>query len=302
MLAGLLAACGSTSHQTQTPVRKPPAPREPLPAAQASLRNCINRPSACGYPDRSNTGVPSVIALKPTSGITVTHRGAVLSGLDVNGSIQVNADDVTITRSRVTSSGSTGHNIVIAPGVSGTVIEDTTLRGRDAHAGAVQYSVINEGTFRTLGRRLQMYNCSTCWAGPGTLQDSYAISDAVIVGAHYEPVYYGGRAGPLVLQRNTLLNPHEQTADVFAGNDYGDQTGLEITGNLMAGGDFMIYGGAGPNAFGRATRDVTIKGNRFSNVYWPHGGQYGVAASVNPAVTMWSGNYWDATGRTQREP
>ncbi len=236
----------------------------------------------------------------PSGGVNVSEPGVVISNLDVDGSIQVTADNVTITHTRVTSSGVTGHNIVIAPGVSGTVIEDSTLRGRDPGANPVQYAVINEGTHTTIGRRLQMYNCTTCWAGPGTLEDSYAITNAVIAGAHYEPVYYGGRAGPLVVRRNTLLNPHEQTAVVFAGNDYGDQTGLVISENLMAGGDFIIYGGAGPNAYGAATRDVTITDNRFSDIYWPRGGQYGVATSVNWSVTTWNGNYWDATGKPEQ--
>jgi hypothetical protein len=158
-----------------------------------------------------------------------------------------------------------------------------------------------------------MYNCTTCWAGPGTLQDSYAITDAVIAGSHYEPIYYGGGGGPLVVQHDTLLNPNDQTAEVFGGNDYGDQTGLTITNNLLAGGGYMIYGGA-YGSMGASTRNVTITGNRLarcltsprsdgygtvcsgghdSHGYWPNGGYYGVAAYVNNAVTTWSGNYWD---------
>jgi hypothetical protein len=286
----------------KVPPHPQPSHQPSEPTAAAKQLNCIRRPSACGYPDPSNTGVPAEVQLKPSGGITVSQRGALISGVDVEGSIQINADDVTIADSRVTSSGQTGHNIVIAPGVSGTVIRDSTLRGHDPKANPVQYSVINEGTVRTVGIRLQMYNCTTCWAGPGTLENSYAITNAVIPGAHYEPVYYGGHAGPLVVRHNTLLNPHEQTADVFAGNDYGDQTGLTIVGNLMAGGDYMIYGGAGNNRYGAATRDVTITDNRFSNVYWRHGGQYGVQTSVNPAVTTWSSNYWDSSGRPEPAP
>jgi hypothetical protein len=306
-VVGLISACGTATNVSSGPATHrqavpATAKRRQVPGQVAGLRNCITRPSACGYPDRSNTGVPAGVRLKPTGGITVTQRGAIISGVDVNGSIQINADNVTIADSRVTSSGQTGHNIVIAPGVSGTVIQDSTLRGRDRTANPVQYAVINEGTDTTVGTRLQMYNCSTCWAGPGTLRDSYAITDAVIAGAHYEPVYYGGRAGPLVLDHNTLLNPHEQTAAVFAGNDYGNQTGLVITNNLMAGGDFIIYGGAGDNPYGAATRDVTITDNRFSDVYWPHGGQYGAETSVNWSVTNWSNNYWDATGLLEPVP
>jgi hypothetical protein len=255
-------------------------------------------PSACGYPDLTNTGVPATMKLTRSGGITVTTPGTVIAGLDVRGSIEIDANDVTIRDTRVTTAAATGHNILIAAGVSGTVIEDTTLRGVDAGAHAVQYSVQNTGTDDTRGLRLNMSHCTTCWAGPGTLEDSYGITDAVIAGSHYEPVYYGGRAGPLVIDHDTLLNPHDQTADVFAGNDYGDQTGLRITNNLLAGGGYMIYGGAyGQN--GASTRDVTITGNRFSRIYWPNGGHYGVIAYVNWSVTSWARNYWDSTGQIE---
>jgi hypothetical protein len=233
----------------------------------------------------------------------------------VNGSIEINANNVTIKNTRVTTAALTGHNIWIAPGVSGVLIEDSTLRGVDSTSlGAVQYSVQNSGSSTNKGMRLNMSSCTTCWAGPGTLQDSYAITDAVISGSHYEPIYYGGGAGPLVVNHDTLKNPNGQTAEVFGGNDYGIETGLTITNNLLAGGGYMIYGGA-IGSQGASTTDVTITGNRFarcltstildsgggylcsggsdSNGYWPHGGYFGVAAYVNTAVTTWSGNYWD---------
>jgi hypothetical protein len=116
-----------------------------------------------------------------------------------------------------------------------------------------------------------------------------------------------------VINHDTLLNPHDQTADVFGGNDYGNETGLTITNNLLTGGGYMVYGGAIGSA-GASTTDVTITGNRFArcltpsfsdgygmkckggadaNGYWPQGGYYGVAAYVDKSVTTWSGNYWD---------
>jgi hypothetical protein len=92
----------------------------------------------------------------------------------------------------VTNSDSTGHAIWIAPGVGGVLIENSTLRGANAGSGAMQYSVQNSGSSSNKGLRLDMYNCTTCWAGAGTLEDSYGITNANIAGSHYEPVYYGG--------------------------------------------------------------------------------------------------------------
>ena len=297
-VCAVAAASASCGGQPGHPGSAQPTGTTPKITAGRRTTHCITHPSACGYPDESNTGVPPGTRLAPSGGITITKAGTVLSGMDVHGSITVDANDVTIRNTRVTTAGATGHNIVIEAGIGGTVIEDTTLRGTDAAANAIQYSVQNIGTDSTRGIRLDMFNCTTCWAGPGTLVDSYAITNAVIPGSHYGAVYSGGRAGPLVIEHDTLLNPHDQTATVFAGNDYGDQTGLTISGNLLAGGGYLIYGGAyGPK--GATTKRVSITNNRFSNFYWPHGGHYGVAAYVNWDVTAWKGNYWDATGRIE---
>jgi hypothetical protein len=282
--------------------------------------NCTPDPSACGYPDPSNTGVPSKVSLKPSRGLTVTKAGAVISGLDVSGSIEVRADDVTIANTRVTIAASSGHGIWIAPGVKGVLIRDSTIRGAGHDsAHALQYAVQNSGSSSNRGARLQMTSCTDCWAGPGTIRDSYAITNGVVPGSHYEPIYYGGGSGRLLVDHDTLVNPQGQTADVYGGNDYGDETGLTITDNLLDGGGWMIYGGAIGGA-GAGTRDVTITGNRFARCltsavydpssggsycrggpdehgYWPRGGYFGVAAYVNRAVTTWSNNYWDDNTR-----
>lgn len=295
----------------------PPAP------PSASQTGCMLKPSACGYPDQSNTGVPAGTSLTTRTGdISVNTAGAVVQNIALTGSIEINADNVTVKDVQVTNSDASGHAIWIAPGVGGVTIEDSTIRGADAGSGAVQYAVQNSGTDTNTGLRLDMYNCATCWAGAGTLQDSYGITNGVISGSHYEPVYYGGGGGRLVISHDTLLNPEGQTAAVFGGNDYGDETGLTITNNLLAGGGYMIYGGTIGSA-GASTTNVTITGNRFGRCltaghsdgygykcaggadahgYWPRGGYYGVAAYVGHSVTTWSGNIWDDSLASVPEP
>ena len=119
-----------------------------------------------------------------------------IADVSVMGTVEILASDVTIRDSEVTTlGGPDGHNIWIGPGAGNVVIENTTLRGADAHAHAVQYSVQNSGETTNKGIGLQMYNCTECWAGPGTLEESYAISDGVVPGAHYEDIYYGGGGG-----------------------------------------------------------------------------------------------------------
>jgi hypothetical protein len=149
---------------------------------------------------------------------------------------------------------------------------------------------------------LHAYNCTECLAGPMNVSGSFIDeTGASIPKEHYEDIYYGGGAGPLIVNHNTMLNPEGQTAVVFASVDFGDQTTLTITNNLMAGGGYMIYGG-GSGSGGSVVGPVTITGNRFSRKYYPQGGYYGVAAEIKEAVTTWSGNVWDETLKSVPPP
>jgi hypothetical protein len=266
------------------PPPKPPTTTRPMPRPR--MTGCAAHPSACGYPDRSNTGVPAGVTLTPSGTITAGNN-TTISGKDVTGSIEVTGNNVTIKNTRVTNTGDTASAIHIAPGVAGTTIENSTLRGQ-ARTNAIQYAVSNSGS-RTIGRGLQMYYCSECWAGNGKLQDSYAISDATINGAHYEAVYVpGGTTSPTALDHNTLLNPHDQTAGIF-GDDhaYGPIHNLTINNNLVAdGGD---NGAIATGCRGDGNTNVNITNNRLSFIYdqsMPTGG-YGEGS--------WTGNYRDDT-------
>jgi hypothetical protein len=324
-----LAGCGTAATHTSSRAHVPPprsvqrklATGDPPPR---SRRNCFEQPGACGYPDPANTGVPPGTPLSPYKGdLQVTTPGTVISDVSVQGTVEILASDVTIRDSEVTTiDGSLGHNILIGPRAGNVVIENTTLRGDDSHANAVQYSVQNSGGTSNKGIGLQMYNCTECWAGPGTLEDSYVTADGTVAGAHYEDIYYGGGGGSLIADHDTLLNPHGQTADVFTKADFGDVDTVTVTNNLMAGGGYLMYGGVGTD--GSVVGPVTVTGNRFARCltspvpdrggghyctagadahgYWPEGGHYGIAGAFNASATTWKDNYWDDTGDAAANP
>ncbi|SDL83304.1 hypothetical protein, partial [Tessaracoccus oleiagri] len=56
-----------------------------------------------GFPNATNTGVPAGTVLRRSGSIVVTTPGTVIDGLDVDGSIDVQANNVTIRNSRVST-------------------------------------------------------------------------------------------------------------------------------------------------------------------------------------------------------
>lgn len=87
-------------------------------------------------PNASTTGLPSNITLTDSGSITVEAPGTVIDGMNINGTISVQANDVTIINSRV-SANNNWYGIQIGSGVSGLKIVDTEILG--ARSAAVSY-------------------------------------------------------------------------------------------------------------------------------------------------------------------
>ncbi len=280
-----------------TPPPTPPTP--PSPPATPQTKGCFAKPSACGYPDQTNTGAPAGTATTVKNGDQQINSAGTYTGWNVqNGSVRINASNVTIKDFVVSNTGDTSNAILIPSGVTNVTIEDSTLSGA-ATNNAIQYAVQNASDGAVTGLRLDMFNCTECWSGSGAIQDSYAISNGVIAGSHYEDIYFGG-GSPLTLTHDTLYNPQDQTAAIFTKGDFGNVGPVTITNNLLAGGGYTIYGGLTGNY--DVTGPVTVTGNRFArslsrsadaNGYFPNGGSYAAVADFKSSVTKWSGNYWD---------
>ncbi len=288
---------------SEPPTEKEPPKTEPPPSEPpATQTNCINTPSSCGYPDATNTGVPAGTKLTSQSGeLSVTKAGTTVKDLAVTGAIAVDANNTTLEDDEVISSAGSGNRgIYIAPGVTGTVLNHVTCHGAGK---GTQYCVFNKNSTTKI-EYSYLYNCGECLNGPGTITNSFFDVTAVISGEHYEDIYYGGGEGPLVVNHDTMLNPQGQTATVFASTDFGNQTTLTITNNLLAGGGYTLYGGTSctTGGCGAVKGPVTVTGNRFSNKYYPGGGYYGIGAYFNNAVTTWSGNVWDNSLKSVPQP
>ena len=293
---GAHSKSSSPAGSGSTPSTPPATP--PSTPPQAPQTNCINAPSACGYPDATNSGVPAGTPLTPRSGnISANTPGQTISNVDLTGgTIVVTANNVTIENSRITAGDSqlNGQSAIdIKHGVTGTKVMYVTMQGSNCNSGALFAGVMNES-----GDHLLMdHDYGVCLDdilhGSGALLNSYSLDNANIPNDHYEPVADDGGNGSLTVIHDTLLNPHDQTAAVFTQCTFGDVASLDIENNLAGGGDYAFYGPlSDPCSNGGGTE--TVKNNRLTRLYYPKGGQYGVGVYFTKDVT-WSGNYWDDT-------
>lgn len=266
------------------PPKEEPPKEEPKEEKPSNEKNCLSDPHVCGYPDSTNSGVPSGITLTSHSGETITTAGSTVKDDSFTGELTIDASNVTVEDDQV------NEGINVAPGLTGVTISHSTCTGDN-----VQNCVFAKS--KALVTSDYFTGCGECINGAVTLENSYLDVSAVISGEHYEAIYYGGGEGPLVINHNTMFSPnHDQgeTAVIFASVDFGNQTTLTIDNNLLAGGNYTIYGGGSGNG-GKVVGPVTVKGNHFSRKYDANGGYYGVASYFNEAVTTWSGNVWDET-------
>ncbi|WP_448074214.1 hypothetical protein [Georgenia yuyongxinii] len=292
-----------------------PAPTtEPERAAEPpSTTGCAVIPSACGYPDSSNTGVKDASALRDVPGditsgpgwyydtrgwINVNGNGAVLENIRTNATIDVVADNVTIRNVRSTVSGET-FGIAIRRADNTTIIDSEIMPPSDKMRLLVGIKDIYGDANGTRVLRTEITRTSTgVQLGSGLIQDNYIHSMAMVAGDHVNGTTSNGGTEQLTLRHNTVLNSFDQTDAISLFQDFGTEENRLIEDNLLAGGGYTIYGGAN---LGKApTANIVIRNNRISQMYFPRGGSFGPVTAFNPAGSgnTWTGNVWDETGAT----
>ncbi len=285
-----------------------------LAASVPASAACLPRPSACGYPDATNTGVPPGTTLTPSGSRTVTGNGTVLSGLEITGTVTVAADNVTIEDSRIvkTSGGSGSYAVILNSGAEGFTIRDSEISGPPSDTSGLESAVWNHyNNPGATASGVYFHGCADCWEGAGTFRDDYMVVDAAYSGSHDEDIYVCGTT--VDVGHSTLINTHQQTATVFGdticgGNDF------TVTDSLLAGGGYVVYPQANSSSPVGTTR---IAGNRFGRCqtsavynpgsggtscsgggdtfgYYPLGGYYGLAAyTYSGPGHVWEDNVWD---------
>jgi len=285
-----------------------------LGAATSASAACLPQPSSCGYPDATNTGVPSGTALTSSGSRTVSTNGAVLSGLDIAGTVTVAADNVTIENSRITktSGGSGSYAVILNSGADNFTIRDTEIAGPESDTSGLESAVWNHyNNPGATATRVYFHRCADCWEGAGTFRDDYMVVDAAYSGSHDEDIYVCGTT--VDVDHSTMVNTHQQTATVFGDTICGGNN-FTVTDSLLAGGGFVLYPQANSSSevgstnisnnriarcqttpiYNSGSGGTACSGGADSFGYYPLGGYYGVSAyTYSGADQIWQGNVWD---------
>jgi hypothetical protein len=209
----------------------------------------------------------------------VTQNGAVIDGLDVRGSITVNADNVTIRRTRVTSGDWWG--IRVGEGHRNLLVEDVDVIGLAGCEDGIAFSDFT-------ARRVDISGCvDGMKVGNRTLVEAAYIHDLRLGGgAHNDGIQSNGGNG-ITIRGSNIVGATDQVSAILLGEEFGPMDNALIEGNWLSGGGFTVrigYGNTNPNA--------TIRNNRFGRNY-----QWGIL-DVNPRTTVvWTNNVWDDNGQ-----
>lgn len=137
-------------------------------------------------------GLPDGVALTPSDKIVVTQDGTVIDARDVRGAIWVQADDVRITRSRIT--GSSYHTVRVFDGADGTVIEDSDVVCTDDALNGGKGVVFGNYT----ARRIEVTGCGVPFVTASSdvrVTDSWADGEPVELSVGDDPAPPGTTPG-----------------------------------------------------------------------------------------------------------
>jgi hypothetical protein len=284
------ASNGLEASPTPT-VSKPASSASAAPTRSATATQPADR---AGWPSAANTGVPSGHRLRSSGAMRVTTPGAVLDGLEVHGDISVEANNVTIKNSRIVNEGTWG--IIQRQNASGLTVTDSEIRGNGKDQ--LQHAIFNLGGMVTIRRTDMSIVSDAISTSVGLIVDNYLHDPKYFPGDHLDMIQ--SNSGPnsgqqLVIRHNTIVNTYEQTSAIALFQDFGIQHDALIENNLLAGGGYALYAGAGTKG---KSSNIRVVNNVFSRQVFPDGGRFGPVAywDEDGSGNVWQSNVWAETG------
>jgi hypothetical protein len=236
-------------------------------------------------PGSSNTGWRYLgVSLSPYSGpMNITAPGTVIDSKDISGQLTVSANNVTVQRSRLRSSGFYG--VYVARGVTGFKIIDSELDGmgnssNDSAVSSHDYAVT----------RCDIHGWVDGFKADSnvTVQNSWLHDFSTGNGNHNDGLQISGSGNVYVIGNTIEARSQSESgsmnASVYTNTDYGIRpNNVVVRGNwINAGGFFVRIDATG----------FRLENNRFGRWY-----SYGVVHVTSQSTWSQSGNVWDDTGQ-----
>jgi hypothetical protein len=241
-------------------------------------------PPMSGWPDASNTGVPAGVTLTPSGGMIINTPGAVISGLDIRGTVYINAPNVTLENCRITSGDF--YVVSVNAGITGAVIRDCDIIGSGVATNG-NNGIGGQGTF--LRNDISRVDNGIVVQGDSTLiQDNY-IHDMQAASAHYDGIQIDGGISNATIRHNTIINDYDQTSAVMIDNWFGPVSNVIIDNNRLSGGGYTLYSDG--QFSGGPITGVSFTNNQLGE------GRWGYTYFVNN-TPVWQGNTNIGTGQS----
>lgn len=273
----------------------------------------MTRPSVCGYPDSTNTGVPAGALLTTRNGDVHLNAPGVYTNLNITGCVLIEASNVTLRNSRITGDCWFSIRTTINPnGVTGLLIEDTEIVLSATKNGSYGICCSNFTM-----NRVWIHGSPNGNAGADCI---YLNSNAFVrnsfcevgilpgnppgnpnaTSAHADGMSSDG-GNNVELDHNTIRNPNQQTSAILISTNSGSITNFRIRNSLMAGGGYTVYCGTDSGGVDAGTvftnNRIARDWNGSAPGYYVNGGFFGPTTHCRAAegVTV-SGNVWDESG------
>jgi hypothetical protein len=253
---------------------------------------CMPTPSACGFPDATNTGVTPGVALTPVNGaVTLSTPGQVYENKVVTGSIWVKAPNVTI------------RNVKLIMTDSGYGIRSFGWQNNVAGLQIDHVEIDLNGFTDAKGIAFDGYTASNVWFHNGldcahqgnnvTIVNSFCDLPKLPRGSTSHADGFQSDGGHnLVFRHNTIRNPNDQTSAILMSTNTSPITNVVIDDNLMSGGGYTVY--CGTDEGGPSLGTTVYTNNIISKEFFPKGGYWGPTIKCDQVTTS-GGNTWDGT-------
>jgi hypothetical protein len=248
-------------------------------------------PSRSGFPDASNTGVPSGTVLSAYTGpCTITTPNTVIDAKTVSCGLQIRASGVKITRSKL------GDGITVLSGSEGAVsVTDSEIIAspNSTSVGDVNFTVERSNIW---GGNRGVYCYDNC-----TVRDSYIHGIRYTGDTHASGMRAGQRT---TYEHNTIwCDAPNNSQDGGCSADltmYGDFTTVQyvmIRNNLFKAtpGGFCGYGGSSEGKPYPNAHHIVFDGNVFERGSGGKCGYWGAVTDFSSSSTgnQWTNNVWD---------